>query len=202
MADNITPNATTSPASYVFAADEVGADAGKPILVPRVKIQHGGDGSAADASAANPLPVVDSAAVAALQTMLTQTDGVEAALVAVVAAIEALPDSQGLTDTQLRAQALLVKPQGGTLTDRSGTITTGGTAQQVMAANSARQGFSIQNLSTGDLWINPLGTAAAAQPSIKLAAGVYFEAPLGYGAVGAISIFGTTTGQAFSAKEY
>lgn len=108
----------------------------------------------------------------------------------------------GLTDAELRASPLSVTPAGGTLTNRSGTITTGGTAQQLAAANSARLGFSIQNLSTGDLWVNTLGTAAAAQPSIKLAAGVYFETPAGYGAVGAISIFGATTGQSFTAREW
>lgn len=97
---------------------------------------------------------------------------------------------------------LPVAHASGVLTDRSGTITTGGTAQQLAAANAARLGFSVQNLSTGDLWVNTLGTAAAAQPSIKLAAGVYFETPAGYGAVGAISIFGATTGQAFSAREW
>lgn len=90
----------------------------------------------------------------------------------------------------------------GTLTDRSGTITTGGTAQQLAAANASRAGFSVQNLSSADLWINTLGTAAASQPSIKLASGVYFETPAGYGAVGAISIFGATTGQAFAAREW
>ena len=47
----------------------------------------------------------------------------------------------------------------------SGTITTGGAAQTVMTANSYRCGFTIQNNSSGDLWVNELGgTAAASQP--------------------------------------
>lgn len=98
--------------------------------------------------------------------------------------------------------SLSTVPAAGTLTSRSGAITTGGTAQQLAAANADRMGFSVQNLSTGDLWINTLGTAAASQPSIKLVSGAYFETPAGYGATGAISIFGATTGQAFSAREW
>lgn len=98
--------------------------------------------------------------------------------------------------------SLSTVPAAGTLTSRSGTITTGGTAQQLAAANANRLGFSVQNLSTGDLWINTPGTAAASQPSIKLVSGAYFETPAGYGATGAISIFGATTGQAFSAREW
>ena len=110
--------------------------------------------------------------------------------------------SGGLTDAELRASPLSVTAAGGTLTDRSGTITTGGTAQQLMAANASRKGFSVQNLSTGDLWVRELGTAAATQPSMKLVSGAYFETPAGYGATGAISIFGATTGQAFTAREW
>ena len=39
------------------------------------------------------------------------------------------------------------------LTDRSGTVTTGGTAQDVMAANAARQWGSFVNLHTTAGWI-------------------------------------------------
>lgn len=122
---------------------------------------------------------------------------------------DGLPKARLQGTTAGAAKVVLVDPSTGapqaaqgTLTNRSGTVTAGGTAQQLAGANAARMGFSIQNLSTGDLWVNTLGTAAAAQPSIKLAAGVYFETPAGYGAVGAISIFGATTGQAFSAREW
>lgn len=200
MADNVTPNATTTPAAYVFASDEVGTTSdGKPIHVPRIKLQHGADGAAVDASSAAPLPVVDAAVVAAITTLLASTDGIEALLTSLLAA----NGTQALTDAQLRAAAVVIKNQGGTLTDRSGTITTGGAAQQAMAANASRLGFSIQNLSTtADLWINSLGTAAGAQPSIKLAPGAYFETPAGYGAVGALSVFSATTGVAFSAREW
>jgi hypothetical protein len=87
-------------------------------------------------------------------------------------------------------------------TDRSGTITTGGTAQTLMAANTGRRGFSVQNLSSGDLWISDVGTAAASQPSMKILPDQVYESALTGVPRGAISIYGATTGQAFMAREW
>lgn len=87
-------------------------------------------------------------------------------------------------------------------TDKSGTITTGGTAQVAIAANTARKGFWIQNISTGDLWITSLTTAVADSPSMKIAAGALYESPTGGTPTGAISIIGATTGQKFAAREW
>ena len=98
--------------------------------------------------------------------------------------------------------AMLGGAAAGAVVNRSGTITAGGTAQQLMAANALRRGFSVQNLSTGDLWVNATGTASAAAGSIKLPAGALYESPPGAAGTGAISIFGATTGQAFTAREY
>ena len=95
-----------------------------------------------------------------------------------------------------------ITPTQGILTNRSGTIVAAGVAQQLAAANPARLGFSVQNLSAADLWVNSLGAATAAQPSIKIIPGAYFETPPGYGAVGAISIVGSSAGQTFSAREW
>jgi hypothetical protein len=86
--------------------------------------------------------------------------------------------------------------------DRSGTITTGGTAQTLMAANGLRAGYSVQNLSSGDLWISDVGTAAASQPSMKIVAGALYESPMTGVPRGAISIYGATTAQAFAAREW
>jgi hypothetical protein len=108
-----------------------------------------------------------------------------------------LTDSAGNT-----AAALEIQGSGVTYTNRSGTITAGATAQTLMAANADRRGLWIQNLSSGDLWISSLGTAAATQPSMKLTAGSLYEAPAHGVPVAAISIFGATTGQAFSAREW
>lgn len=88
------------------------------------------------------------------------------------------------------------------LANISGTVTTGGTAQNAAGANTSRKGFWIQNLSSGDLWINTLATAAASQPALKLTAGTYYEAPPGGAGTGAISVFGATTGQAWAGREW
>lgn len=110
--------------------------------------------------------------------------------------------SGGLTDAQLRASPVPVTQTPGSPVSRSGTITTGGTAQTLMSANAARRGWTLQNLSTGDIWVSDVGAAAASQPSLKVPAGALYETPAGYGSVGAVSVFGATTGQAFSAREW
>jgi hypothetical protein len=90
-----------------------------------------------------------------------------------------------------------------TMTDRSGTITLGGTAQVLMAANPARKGFFIQNNSAGVLWLNEMGvTAVLASPSISLAAGASYQSALAGVSPLAISIIGATTAQAFTAREW
>lgn len=88
------------------------------------------------------------------------------------------------------------------VTSRSGTVTSGGVAQTLAAANTKRRGLFVQNTSVGDLWISDLGTAAATQPSIWLPAGAMFQYPADGVPVSAISIFGATTGQAFTAREW
>lgn len=94
-----------------------------------------------------------------------------------------------------------------TVTDRSGTITAGGTAQQIMAAATEyddRQYLLIQNVSSGDLWVNFGVVAVVAQPSIRLIPGSSLElsyAGNGYCPSQFVSLIGATTGQAFVAKE-
>jgi hypothetical protein len=90
-----------------------------------------------------------------------------------------------------------------TSTSRSGTITTGGTSQTLMAANATRHGWSVQNLSTGDLWINLHGgTASAAQPCRRIAAGDMYVTQVGEANGNQLNIFGATTGQAYQAEEW
>ncbi len=105
---------------------------------------------------------------------------------------------------------VIINPSGNTVTtagrpvtavDKSSTITSGGNAQTLAAANAARTCFEFQNQSTGDLWISDVGTAAAAQPSKWFPAGAYYSWPPTMVPVQALSIFGATTGQAFMARE-
>lgn len=89
----------------------------------------------------------------------------------------------------------------GALTDRSGTITAGGAAQTLAAANPARRYLLIQNASAADLWINFTTAAVIDSPSIKLSAGDAFSMAAEYVSNQLISIIGATTGQKFTAKE-
>lgn len=52
MPDNFTASPASGPGGAVFAADDIAG-----VMVPRVKLQHGVDGVAVDASGTDPLPV-------------------------------------------------------------------------------------------------------------------------------------------------
>jgi hypothetical protein len=108
---------------------------------------------------------------------------------------------QTYNDGSLRVIVVATLP--GTLVDHSYTITLGGTAQLLMAANPNRKGWLIQNNSAGTLWFNELGgTATQAPPSLSLAAGALYTSPTPGASSAAISIIGATTGQAFTAREW
>lgn len=95
------------------------------------------------------------------------------------------------------------------ITDRSGTITTGATAQTIAAANATRRYLLIANVSDIVLWVNFGATAVADQPSIPLkacaAAGdgsggsIVFEGS--YVPSDLVSLIGATTGKKFVCKE-
>lgn len=89
----------------------------------------------------------------------------------------------------------------GTLTDRSGSITLGGTSQQVAAANASRQYLLFQNISDTDMWINFAIAAVADSPSIYIAAksGITFET--NFIPTGALNVICATTGKKYTAKE-
>lgn len=97
----------------------------------------------------------------------------------------------------------------GPLTDRSGTITSGGTAQTIAALNASRKYFFIQNLSTDTLWINFGVAAVVGWPSMALPPatsstsgnGGTLEYTGSFIPSGLVSVLGATTGDAFAAKE-
>lgn len=126
--------------------------------------------------------------IAALIAQIPASLGIKTA----AASLSVAPASDALFQTSTTAV---------TMTDKSGTITTGGTAQTPIASNAARKGFEIQNLSTGDLWFSTLAAAVQSQPSVKIAAGQLYETPAGGAGTGAVSLIGATTGQAFMARE-
>lgn len=106
------------------------------------------------------------------------------------------PLSQDGSGNLTVSQAAASLPAG---TDRSGSVTTGGTAQQLAPANTSRVQLTGQNISTGDLWINEIGGTAAIDTagSYRISAGSAFAIATNR----AISVIGATTGQKWSATE-
>jgi len=93
-------------------------------------------------------------------------------------------------------------PFGLLSTDRSGTIATGGTSQQLAPVNANRSYLFVQNLSTGDLWINFTAPATQGQGSIRIPANpASFVMESSYIIQEPVTIVGATTGQAFTCKE-
>lgn len=87
--------------------------------------------------------------------------------------------------------------------DGSGTITTGGTAQQVFAARPGRTYLFCQNPTTASevLMVNAPGVAGATNGSYELAAGGALTFSNGFVPQGAVSVFAATTGHRFVCKE-
>jgi hypothetical protein len=76
----------------------------------------------------------------------------------------------------------------GTGTDRGALVTTAGTAQTLIAANTARRGFSLQNQSSGICYINGASGATQDYHSLLIKAGDYYETKDSHVGTGAISI--------------
>ena len=92
-------------------------------------------------------------------------------------------------------------PIDAALVDRSGTITTGGTAQTASAAKN-RYYLLLQNIAASDLWVNFGAVAAVATAgSIRLAQYDSIVMEQGFVSNDSISVIGPTTGQAFTLKE-
>lgn len=102
-----------------------------------------------------------------------------------------------------RTVSAQVQPAVGVSTDRSVTITTGGTAQQAAAANTARKYLFVQNPSGsgGTAWFSTLATAVAASPSIELPPGSSYENPTHFCQTGAVSVIHPTTGAKLTVLE-
>jgi hypothetical protein len=87
-------------------------------------------------------------------------------------------------------------------TDKSGTITAGGTAQNAFATGNATHGFYFQNISTVAMYIRDDGTAASAGSGSILvpANGGYYESPPLSTPTSALSVFCATTASAYTCK--
>lgn len=97
-----------------------------------------------------------------------------------------------------------------TMNNRSGSITSGGSAQSLMGAPSPatpRKGWSLYNSSAGDLYVNDVGGTASTSDglSYKVVPGAMLAInPQSTESVSqsSISIIGATTGQTFVAREW
>lgn len=94
--------------------------------------------------------------------------------------------------------------RGTPLTDLSGTITTGGTSQALVVANTARKYLRVSNPSTapGSLFVNDKGAAASTTSgtSMEIQPGVIYSWE-GSPPIGAVAITSATTSHAFEAAE-
>ena len=107
--------------------------------------------------------------------------------------------TQGVTQTQLTGS--LAPAYSGPTTDASGTITTANTAQQVLAAVTARKYLLFYNVSTTDtLWINLGATATTGAGSIPISplGGFVWESE--FIPSDSLSVIGPTAGDAFTCK--
>lgn len=90
-----------------------------------------------------------------------------------------------------------VSPALVTTTDRGGTITSGGAAQNAMASNSSRKGWCITNdpaVAAGEiLYVRANGTASATAGTPVMPGGQVCNGPL-LTDTAAISVFAATTG--------
>lgn len=188
----------------------------------------GGSSTGGDASAANQTTQIT--AEQAILAKLSADPATQTTLAAVLAKIIAAPateaaqilinavlgvptgtaivtDADGTLQRYLRGlvkllgvDGALVKQGGGALTDRSGTVTAGGTSQQVAAALATRKCFFYQNTSNETQYLN-FGAAASAANSIEIASKGYWENPPNFCPTGTINMLGATTAKTFTAKE-
>jgi hypothetical protein len=134
-------------------------------------------------------------------TFWQATQPVSIASLPALAAGTALIGKVGIDQTTPgTTNAVAVQPIALTATDKSGTITTGGTAQNAIAANSNRKGWMIQNISDTDMYINEAGTATTGKFLLKSGASAVSQGNAV--TTGAISILCATTGKAFAGVEY
>jgi hypothetical protein len=137
------------------------------------------------------------------QAAATHADGATFAAsdgVGAVAGVDGTTVRTMLVDSLGRPVTVTV-PSQGTLTDRSGTITSGAVAQQVAASLTTRKYFFFQNHSDTVMWINFGTNAVADQPSIQVPVNGTFTMQDAFVSTQSISVICATTGKKFTAKE-
>ena len=96
----------------------------------------------------------------------------------------------------------VINTAGAAAVDGSGTVVAGGTAQLLFAGVVPSNGYLVANNSAQTLYISDVGVATSGGASIPILAGAVFMTPSGYNPAGAVSLWGSTTGQAFAARRW
>ena len=86
--------------------------------------------------------------------------------------------------------------------DGSGTVNAGGTAQILFGGVVPLDGWLVANNSASTVYVSDAGIATPGGGSIPIAPGAIFATPSGYKPAGSVSLYGTTTGQAFAARRW
>jgi hypothetical protein len=86
--------------------------------------------------------------------------------------------------------------------DGSGAVVTGGAAQTLFGGIVPSNGWLVANNSTATLYVSDAGAATPGGASIPIAAGAVFATPSGYRPAGAVSLYGSSTGQAYAARRW
>ena len=91
-------------------------------------------------------------------------------------------------------------PLRGPVLDASGSITTGGVSRLVLDANPNRNYVEVQNISTGDLYVNYGAAATIESNSFKIEPGESHSLEAGFVSTDSVNIIGATTGQKYVCK--
>lgn len=128
-----------------------------------------------------------------------QGDAVAAADGLVV--IAGVDDSGNAQPLAADSTGLFTSPSRGGLTDHSGSIATGGTAQDIVASSATRKYLLIQNNDPAeDMWIDFGVDAIVGQPSFLIPAGGGFVMDAAFVSTDRISVVAATTSHPFTAK--
>jgi hypothetical protein len=96
----------------------------------------------------------------------------------------------------------VINTAGAAAIDGSGTVATGGTAQVLFAGAVPANGYLVANNSSQTLYVSDVGTATSGGASIPILPGAIFMTPSGYNPAGAVSLWGSATGQAYAARRW
>jgi hypothetical protein len=96
----------------------------------------------------------------------------------------------------------VINTAGSVASDGSGTIAAGGVAQALFGGVVPINGWLVANNSSATLYVSDVGTATSGGASIPIPPGDIFATPSGYRPAGAVSLYGSTTGQAYAARRW